>query len=41
MANSITIDFNKTPFKFFGGDLKLKLSKFEAEVKGVADRREE
>lgn len=41
MANSITLDFNKTPFKFFGGDLKLKLSKFEAEVKGVADRREE
>ena len=41
MANSIIIDFNKTPFKFFGGDLKLKLSQFEAEVKGVADRREE
>ena len=38
MANSITIDFNKTPFKFFGGDLKLKLNQFEAEVKGIADR---
>jgi hypothetical protein len=40
MANSITIDFNKTPFKFFGADLKLKISEFEAQVKGIVDKRE-
>jgi hypothetical protein len=40
MANSITLDFNKTPFKFFGADFKLKWRELEARIKGVADRRE-
>lgn len=40
MANSITLDFNKTPFKFFGADFKLKWREFETRIKGIADRRE-
>jgi hypothetical protein len=40
MANSITLDFNKTPFKFFGADFKLKLRDYEARIKATADRRE-
>jgi len=40
MANAITIDFTKTPFKFFGADLKLKLKDFETRIKGIADKRE-
>ena len=39
MANSITIDFNKTPFKFFGADLNLKMKDFEAGIKGSLDKR--
>jgi len=39
-VNSITLDFNKTPFKFFGADFKLKLHDFEVRVKGLVDRRE-
>jgi len=39
MANTITIDFNKTPFKFFGADLKLKLKDMEAGIKGTIDKR--
>jgi len=40
MANSITLDFNKTPFKFFSADLRLKWHDFETRIKGVADRRD-
>jgi hypothetical protein len=40
MANTITIDFTKTPFKFFGADFKLKLKDLEARIKGIADRRQ-
>jgi hypothetical protein len=40
MANSITLDFNKTPFKFFGADLRLKWREFEARLRGLADRRD-
>ena len=39
MVNTITIDFNKSPFKFFGADLKLKLKDMEAGIKGTIDRR--
>jgi hypothetical protein len=41
MANTISIDFNKTPFRFFGADFKFKLKDFETRIKGIADRREE
>ena len=40
MANSITLDFNKTPFKFFGGDFRVKWREFETRLRGLADRRE-
>jgi hypothetical protein len=40
MANSITLDFNKIPFKFFGADIKLKLHDLEARIRGSADRRD-
>lgn len=40
MANTVAVDFNKTPFRFFGADLKLKWNQFEARIKGIADRRE-
>lgn len=40
MANRITVDFNKTPFKFFGGDFKVKWREFETRLRGLADRRE-
>lgn len=40
MANSITLDFNKTPFKFFGADFKVKWREFETRLKGLVDRRE-
>ena len=40
MANSITVDFNKTPFKFFGGEFKVKWREFETRLRGLADRRE-
>lgn len=39
MVNSITIDFNKTPFRFFGGDFKLKWHEFETRLSAFADRR--
>ncbi len=39
MANTITIDFTKTPFRFFGADFKLKLKDFETRIKGIADKR--
>lgn len=40
MANSITLDFNKTPFKFFRADFKLKWREFETRLRGLVDRRE-
>jgi hypothetical protein len=40
MANSIMLDFNKMPFKFFGADIKLKLHDLEARIKGSVDRRD-
>jgi len=40
MANSITLDFNKTPFKFFGGDFKVKWHEFEARLRTLIDRRQ-
>jgi hypothetical protein len=40
LANSISVDFNKTPFRFFGADLRLKWNQFEARVRGTADKRE-
>jgi hypothetical protein len=40
LANTTSVDFNKTPFRFFGADLRLKWDQFEARVKGTADRRE-
>ena len=39
MANIITIDFTKTPFRFFGADIKLKLKDFETRIKGIVDKR--
>ena len=41
MANSITLDFNKTPFRFFSADFKLKWHEFETRLKGLVDRREQ
>jgi hypothetical protein len=41
MVNSITLDFNKTPFKFLGVDFKIRLREFETRLKGLADRREQ
>jgi hypothetical protein len=40
IANSITLDFNKIPFKFFGADVNLKLHDLEARIRGSADRRD-
>lgn len=40
MVNSITLDFNKTPFKFFGGDFKVKWREFETRLRAFADRRQ-
>ena len=40
MVNGITLDFNKTPFKFFGGDFKVKWHEFETRLRAVADRRQ-
>ena len=40
MVNSITPDYNKTPFRFFGGDFKLKWREFEARLRTLADRRQ-
>ena len=39
MAKSITLDFNKTPFKFFGGDFKVKWHEFEAGLRTLIDAR--
>lgn len=39
MVNSIIIDFNKTPFRFVGGEFKLNLSKLEAKMKAVLKRK--
>lgn len=38
MVNCIMVDFNKTPFKFFG-DFRLNLKNLEAQVKGLIDRK--
>lgn len=40
MANSIMLDFNKTPFRFFGADIKLKWRDLETRIRGIVDRRD-
>ena len=38
MVNSIMIDFNKTPFRFVGGEFKLNLRKLETKIKAFLSR---